>query len=691
MKPREWRRGLCLLLTASLFLCFALTPLTALGKEGVFINDSVYFTLDNVRYTEGADDSSLRFSLTLHNKGASVVDFNQYGVRVADSRGIQYPAVLSGKLKARVQPGQESVFPFSTEVAPGLTADQLFVTVFAWGQGSAVTRTIGSLSVASALSSGQESQPAASVHMASVDSTLPDQSWVTIRQLDQYFVYRNNKWQLYIEVSAENTGTSAFTLPQALKARVQNSNGVKSEAALIDGADQTLLPGKPVKLTLQAAVADDQADDAWALQWYVQSGEAATVLDSISLLGAAPTSVGESQTLRDSYGQPLSVLQVDSAKVTQAAGQQWVRTTVKISNTSDRIAALPDLTGYYYSSKGGVTIQAEDVSSDHPDYLSQGESETYSFSAVLPKGMSVEQLQLALMEAKSTEESAGAASSTGAVSTLLPVAVADLNQATVVNQTGGNGATYEIGEPMEIATNAEMSVALSELKLYDNETNGFQTAIAKLKITNVGEDVIAFPTLSAKLRDAAGQVYTGTRQASVAAQIDANSSYVVSYSFLLRSADDSKPVTLSLYEGSSDAALIASVNSNYQSDDTSNDNWDVYPYNIVVKSSDLVLNGTLSTNFAYSLKMNLDIERKDQVIMDSAVSKLQFDIVDPLGQLLGSQTVPFVGTTRLLNGDNHLTLSNISLYQYSINNYAKVYEVVDTPNGAVKRYLGDIR
>jgi len=103
-----------------------------------------------------------------------------------------------------------------------------------------------------------------------------------------------------------------------------------------------------------------------------------------------------------------------------------------------------------------------------------------------------------------------------------------------------------------------------------------------------------------------------------------------------------------------------------------------------------LLVGVLSTTFSYTMKLNVNIERKDQVIVDPDVSKLQFELTDGAGQVIAVQTLPLLGTTKLVNGENSLLFSNLKINQFSSTNYVNVFEIVTTPNGVVKRKLGEI-
>jgi hypothetical protein len=72
------------------------------------------------------------------------------------------------------------------------------------------------------------------------------------------------------------------------------------------------------------------------------------------------------------------------------------------------------------------------------------------------------------------------------------------------------------------------------------------------------------------------------------------------------------------------------------------------------------------------------------------VSKLKFELTDGAGQVIAEQTLPLIGTTKLVNGESSLLFPNLKINQFSSTNYVNVFEIVSTPNGVVKRKLGEI-
>lgn len=711
------RRARMLTLAFVLF-CTALFPFAAIaGKEGIYISDSAYFTLEKVRLSEASDDSILRFAVRLHNGGTVPIDYNGFGVRVTDADGYSYSAQLTGQQSARVQPGKEQEFAYEARVPKGSRADQLSVVLFAWSYGASISMNdLGAFSVTAAMEAAAEAPSLAIVPLAKADSTMSSDDKVEFRIGSEYFVYEHDDWNLYIDLIAQNTGSAGFVLPAGLKMRLEDAAGQTVPVTAIDGTDKSLLPGKPQRISVRAAIpAEDSASD-WLLQFYYTDGTTPVVLDSMAAGKAfRASSIGDASAITDAQGQQTLSVKVDSAVVSQSAEGQWVSAKVIVGNTGGKVAAMPKLTAKVQAASGGVTVAAEDPSA-HAAYLSPNESETFTFSALMPAGVDISDMQLALFENRSGSSStasnssnassgnaANGAGSTGSAgsgsannansaassSKTVPVLIAGLGKATVYSP--GRGNDYTIGANLALPLDSKFEVAVAELKLYENDSNGFKTAVAKLKVTNADTTVLSTPDLALELMDSVGNIYSGTRQATAATQLATNSSYLISYSFLMSTMDESEPLLLRVYNAKDAAKVpLGTIRTSFQQDNLADDVWDVYPYSIHVREKSL-LHGLLNTTFSYTLRLELDLQRTERIISDANLSKLQFELVDSLGQVISVQTIGFLGTTRLVNGTNELLFSNLRLNQFSSNNYVNAYEIVETPNGTVKRKLAEFR
>lgn len=261
--------------------------------------------------------------------------------------------------------------------------------------------------------------------------------------------------------------------------------------------------------------------------------------------------------------------------------------------------------------------------------------------------------------------------------------------------------SYELGtlmklDPLNKRIHSSMEVSLVELTLQENEGDGFKTAIAKYKLTNLSDRPLPVPVFQTTLASKDGYEYTGSRQAATALQVVPNASYVVSYSFALPSSEDGEDLKLSLYEqqaagSNSFKSLLASYQVDVQPASDAK-KFKVYPYHIEITDWSFSANFSAMTGvYSYGLKLFLKLDQDKQVITDTNSSKLQFDTFDSSGKLIGSEIRGLTGQNRLLNGDNLITTNAFSdQLAYPIT--MKIYEVMVNENGEMaKRFLTSIK
>jgi hypothetical protein len=196
---------------------------------------------------------------------------------------------------------------------------------------------------------------------------------------------------------------------------------------------------------------------------------------------------------------------------------------------------------------------------------------------------------------------------------------------------------------------------------------------------------VTFPTFSTGLITADGATYSGSRQTSAAAQIMPGTSYVVNYAYLLPSTLDVNRLALTVTDSSSGVS-VANVAVSPQPDPGGKD-LQMYPYTVTLNST--TLQWTYS-NGTYTYKMSLDakLERQAQVIVDANTASLEFDLVDGLGRTIATQTTPFTGTGKLVDGLQTITFGGFTSISDPLS--LQVYETFTTADGTVKRLLKQI-
>ncbi|WP_240416269.1 hypothetical protein [Paenibacillus periandrae] len=277
-----------------------------------------------------------------------------------------------------------------------------------------------------------------------------------------------------------------------------------------------------------------------------------------------------------------------------------------------------------------------------------------------------------------------------------PVMLFDLSRVEYANNAAIQAKPYEIGTPMSFASNGwldtNIGVSLMELHIHENSDFGYRTAIAKYKLTNNGGSPLALPTLGTELINAQGLAFAGVRQSAAVSQIMPNTSYVVSYSYMLPTTEMGTQLALNVFDPKSTAASKLSVGT-YQvvvQNESIDKTISLYPFQL---SFDAYAITTLYSSNAYNyvLKMDLNVNRQEQVIVDPNFSQLEFELVDGLGRSLGSQTASFTGTQKLITGNQKITFSSIKTEQFENDLTINVYETITTPNGPAKRLVKQLR
>jgi hypothetical protein len=793
----KWLFALALCTTCLL----ATAPSAMAGKEGVFIAEDTYFTLENAAFTSGNDSTSLQFALKMHNGSNEDIDFNSYGVRIMDDQGNPFPAQLTSKQNARVTPGKDVEFRFYSEMALGETPEQLKVNLFAWDDTQPTfMRSIGDLSVSNEVSALYDASKQILVPMNDLDSSYSKDVQLAMRLGRSYKIAENGSSYIYTELVTQNADKTNLTLPSNLQFRFIDQDSLQYVGALVEGAQQTLQPGKLTKLTLRTLVPDNFLMEKSVIQAF----HVVTAEDQI--LGALPILDSGLQT-RIGQEQPYSLtgmdnglrLVADKAIAVKQTEGVLLQTTVKIRNDSTAAATLPAFTAAYQFGTG--SIEASQEQSVRTGFVSPNQTVTVQYSVLLPDGIDPKTVELVLFEtatgttagtggSASNTINSGSGSNTGGtsnsgsanstsnsgtglnsnndtngtsgsttagtngnnssssgnngngrsgsgsntntnsgtntagtstptsnnsspatgtsgstpaasnssntsnrnISGKHPVMLVELSTVEYASNASIQSKSYQLGTPFSFAANGwldtNIEVSLVELHMHENSDFGYKTAVAKYKMTNRGSSTLNLPTLGTELINGQGLAFTGIRQTSAASQIMPNTSYVVSYSYLLPTTETGAQLALNVFDPKSTASNKLSVGT-YQvavQPESFDKTISFYPFEL---SFDAYALTTLysSNSYNYVLSLDLTVSRQEMVIVDPNFSQLEFELIDGVGRSLGSQTAVFTGTQKLISGNQKITFSNIKTQQFETGITIHVYETITTPNGPAKRLV----
>jgi hypothetical protein len=739
MKPLHTLKNLLskttLLMTTAGLIALPLSPSAFAGKQGVFLNNSTYFTLGDVILASGSDKGALRFTLELNNGSDQSIDFNHYGVKIVDSSGTSYTAQLSEKSTATVSPNQTQDFKFISQIPSDLKADQLKVDIFEYDySSSSKSKDVGALSVAAAITGNQPSNPQIVLNMNEVDSTLPTDALVSFELGKSYRVLQNGAWNVYTDFYVQNLGGSGFKLPSGLIYNLKDSSGLQYDAQTASTTSSTLLPMETTKITVHAPVPASVKTDHLTLQLSKKLETEKDVIGSVDL-----TTSLQASKLKDTVDYPtadkkgLQIATTWAATNVQTDGLH-IQANITLTNNGTSVIAVPSLNGIFQTANGSISLSAVD-NATRDAYLSPKDTTVYRFSGVLPTNTSTDDLQIVVLEKNassssststqtgstsntttgtttgttgtttgtttsstaSTSTTSGSTGSTTAsttnastqTSTNLPVLITDLagigNGQDMTPYT--DAQDYTIGTPFVVENNnlidSTTDVALMEMHWLENSDFGYKTVIGKYKITNKGTSSIDLPNFQTDLVNAEGNTYKGSRQTTAASTVLPNTSYVVSYSYIVPASETGDQLAMSLYDanqigmGSYKVKLQSEVESGPIS---------FYPFQVDVKDYSIsALYG--NSSYTYKLQMNWDITRQEQVIVDTNFSKMSFDLVDAEGNVLATESHAFTGDQKLTGGKQTIEFTSTKVDQLQSGVSIRMYELIETPNGQAKRLV----
>lgn len=725
--------AIALVFTLLCMLAYNFAPgVTYAGKEGVFLNGSAYFTLEEVALSKGTDSQSMQFRVMLNNDSDAALDFNSYGVKVLTTDGRSYYASLSEKADAIVQPGAAKSYAFIAKLAPGLTSDELMVDFFDRSRGNA---DIGALSVQKAISFQQNDHQFV-FNLSDADTTYTGNTFVAVQAVKGFVIPSDNQWKVTLQTKVKVSGTDNNWNPSNLNYAL-NVGGGKTfplkastvESSQADGAITT-------DLLLTATLETQPELDKLTLDMN-KNDASVTNLGKIALGSMFQyVKLGE-KGLFDSIGKQGVSIAVTKAEEINQSGKRQALVTAVLHNEGKRTIANPVLTGILVAKEQAIALSTETVV-DKDKYTVAGNTATYQFIVELPDEVVSGTYEFFVSESKSAQSSnsssgsgttgTGSSTSTGTSSgssssssstssntssnsssnsstqsnttttaSGVPVIAVDLDAGLTAGSGLASAGDYEIGQlmsftPGNTTIDSNLEVSLVELTSHTNAQNGYQTVVAKFKFLNNSTKTLDLPNFATELQDAAGTSYPGARQTTVLQQLIPQSAYVYSYSYLMPPSAKGT-FKLSIMEETSSnklklpiAAYQVAVHSADEDTPLMSGKVSLYPYTVNIMNWDLATYYS-GGKYSYKLRMNLDIAKDPKVLVDDSFSTLEFELVDKDNRVLGGMTQTLQGTNKLVNGIQTFDFTDIKSDQFSYPITVNVYETMQTATGTAKRLV----
>lgn len=501
LSKRMWRLALIIVLVTALFLPGAVQTANA-GKEGVFLSDSVYFTLEEARLSPGETSQNFRFTLELVNNSDQTLNYNSYGAAVLDGAGNRYTAELTGKMSSRIKPGTAVQIKYVSRIPAGVALADLKTEIFRWNFSSkGYMDAIGALSVASSAAAEQSGKPQTVINLNDADAAYSSDALAAVQLEDSLRMLSNGMWYQYVHLTVENLGTGSYKLPSALQIQLKDRDGLTYTGTVVFGGDQTILPHQSQPVTVQFPVGYLPDDSSMSLEFGKkatasaatsgttsnQSSTAASAsAGSFSLLGSVelPDGGSSAEVLEEQAypGQEGLKSSLTSVGISNKSTGVHLKADWKLENKGAQAVALPALSALYQLSGSTLGVAASD-SLSHDSYLAPGQSTTFRFEADLPSGVDLTDVQLAVQEKKG--------SGTGV---FVPVFLG----AVPADGSASSGAPVEAGGDVYSTSAGKLQLNVKSAYRLLTES-GDDVVMAEVQVENRESSAIKLPALAAVL------------------------------------------------------------------------------------------------------------------------------------------------------------------------------------------------
>ncbi|UQZ87127.1 Telomeric repeat-binding factor 2 [Paenibacillus konkukensis] len=503
-----------------------------------------------------------------------------------------------------------------------------------------------------------------------------------------------------VVVRMKNSGAGITRVPE-YELRVKTSDGIEYTLQPSASNPKAIQPLANTELSYMAVI--DRTDNValsevnWTDVDYYVYPKKETLIVAVPVSGQSwkgsdmaitdPTAVkkwGETFTI-PSLISPLEYTPVNIEKELSDKGTVQV-VQLLVTNPTDQRETLPDFTldgkseTQVYAGKlvenGGLILEAKEQKYIHFAIPTDNDTVLSSLNVLTPE--------------KFAEGGAAAAAATvnynvGRLNVLLPAA-----------QASQSYPVYELKSPMKFDSLSDlihpnMQVSMVEFHMNDNEEEGSKNVTAKFKLSNKSDMPIAVPAFQTDLVSADGYTYSGSRQNITTPTVLPNSSLVVSYSFTLPVSETGSGLALKIQD-TQKAAPYKTTIAGYKvalQESEPGEQFDLYPFNVKVSYWTIspLYNRTGNNTYSYKARFDLEITRDEQVQIDQSFSKLQFELYDSLGRLIGTTSGKFIGNGRLVTGENNMYF-DATTEQLDRPLTIKAFEVFTTQAGDSKRLLG---
>ncbi len=262
---------------------------------------------------------------------------------------------------------------------------------------------------------------------------------------------------------------------------------------------------------------------------------------------------------------------------------------------------------------------------------------------------------------------------------------------------GLSAPRYEWRKPIPFPENSRLGntnvdVSMVELRLLDTESGGFKSAVAKFKLENRGRNAVPIPDFSIQLTDKEGRQYAGKRLEVSEEKLMPNLGYVVGYAVGMPESVQGDLLTLSIMDNLTADPFEIPVK-DFQTEvrnESEGSLLTLYPFEVKLKDWTMTTDYQSGT-YTFRLKLNLELERESNVLVDQNFSRMKVELIDTDGSVIACESLPFIGENRLIDGWQTIDFGGASADQWHYPYTIKIYEAIETPNGEAVRLVKTLK
>ncbi|NQX71421.1 hypothetical protein HQN90_35585 [Paenibacillus alba] len=508
--------------------------------------------------------------------------------------------------------------------------------------------------------------------------------------------------QLAVTVRLYNGGTTQNRVPEH-ELRLQTTSGVSYTLKPSAGNKETLQPKEIGELVYMTSIDSKEIGQVSQLSFvnvdiYSYPKVETTLLTMpTASVWYGGTGAAALQNLGNlAWGQSFTIPGVNSG-----LSYSTVETSMQDTATG-RVAVITLLASNPGEGRETVPAFRVDAQSEQKNYegkrseaepvtLEAGEKKYLHYAIPVENGVTLTNLVVLSTDSFASKgEGQGPATTLATGKLAISWPKADQEKSTAVPYTIGQPIAFD---PLTKVVDKQTQVSLMELHLHENPGEGYQTAVAKFKLTNTSSAPIATPNFQSELVSSQGVTYQGARQTNVTTMLNPGLSYVVSYAYVVPQTEAGTSFSLKLLDAAAAApytTTIAALQTDVQKEGTDS-TISLYPFDLVFNDVTVSTQTTPQLTYSYKFRLDLGITQKENVVVDNNFSKLRFEIVDSAGRVVGSKDATFTGPNKLISGVQTIDASNITTDQVSYPYTVNVYETIETPNGTSKRLVKVIK